>query len=257
MTSPADQLSPNFKMHSVLNEAKTKAKGRPIYDDIEVVEIRFAGDRQKVAVFPAHEPEPNATRAAATNGDGPVTYAEVYSRQYRAFKERTSQSVSGTPLSELPFLTEGKRSELRALNIHTAEALAGLDGTPLKTLGMGGRELKNQAQAYLDTADATADTTEQAATIASLREQLAAKDAELRSLAEGRRPADGAQGDGDDAGEDAGGEGDDETRDLAELSDAELKAFIRQETSEPVRGNPSRETLLERAMELATRPEAE
>jgi hypothetical protein len=75
-----------------------------------------------------------------------VTYAEVYNEQYRKFKAGQQQTVSGTPLSEAPFLTEGKRRELRALNIHTVEQLAGLDGANLKTLGMGGREWKNQAR---------------------------------------------------------------------------------------------------------------
>ena len=37
------------------NKAKSAAAGRPIYDEgMEVVEVRFAGDRNKVSVFPAH-----------------------------------------------------------------------------------------------------------------------------------------------------------------------------------------------------------
>ena len=64
---------------------------------------------------------------------------------------------AGTPLSELTFLSQGKRLELKALNIHTAEALASLDGGPLKMLGIGGREMKNQAAAYLAKAAGNAD----------------------------------------------------------------------------------------------------
>jgi hypothetical protein len=67
---------------------------------------------------------------------------------------------------------EGKRRELKALGVNTVEQLASLDGTPLKQLGMGGREMKNQAQAYLDNAAGSADVTNLAAQVAALTQQL-------------------------------------------------------------------------------------
>lgn len=54
----------------------------------------------------------------------------------------------------------------------------------------------------------------------------------------------------DDAGEEQG------DKRLEDCTDAELKAFIKRETGEAVKGNPSRQTLIERAMEIATSPEA-
>ncbi len=101
-----------------------------------------------------------------------MSYAEAYPEQYRKFKASEQQTVAGTPLSEAPFLTEGKRRELRALNIHSIEALAALDGQNLKTLGMGGRELKNQAVAYLEKAQGSADVTGMAAQIAKMQENI-------------------------------------------------------------------------------------
>ncbi|ESX44281.1 hypothetical protein X764_03720 [Mesorhizobium sp. LSHC440A00] len=62
---------------------------------------------------------------------------------------------------------------MKALGVHTVEQLASLDGTPLKQLGMGGRELKNQAQAYLDNAAGSADIVNLAAQVAALTQQLA------------------------------------------------------------------------------------
>lgn len=157
-----------FNSHQELNPTESAVKGRPIFDDIEICEIRFPGDLKCWSVFPAHEAEPNATREAGHV----ITYAEFYNDQYKAFKNKEQQTVAGTPLSEAPFLTEGKRRELRALNIHSVEALAGLDGANLKMLGMGGREWKNQAQAYLDAAAGTADVTALAAKNADLQTQL-------------------------------------------------------------------------------------
>ena len=302
-------------MHTIANEAASKSAGRPIFDQLEIVEIRFAGDRQKVAVFPAHDVDPNATRdalAAGTIHSGDViTYAMAHPTQYRRFKSMEAQDVSGTPLSEAPFLQQSKRLELRALNIHTVEALAALDGTPLKQIGMGGRELKNQAIAYLEKAAGSADVTAMAAQIVALQQQLKDRDDLIdnyasrqkkgpyqrgveRSLA---REAEDEQRRAAEAGDDgeqpvepqtaeeaivlAREEGEDDpeaaarqrypqlfddgnanrataadqgaTKALDDCSDAELKAFISAETGEPVKGNPSRATLIKRATELAQR----
>jgi hypothetical protein len=163
-----------FRMHAELNEVKSTTAGRPIYDEYEVCEISFPANKHTVGVFPATE--------YAGWGDDPVTgqrtritYAQKYNQQYLAFKSGSAQSLGGTPLEELTFLTQGKRLELKALNIHTAETLAALDGAQLKMLGMGGRELKNQAQTYIDAANKTADA-------AHLKNELASRDDEIAKL---------------------------------------------------------------------------
>jgi ribosomal protein L12E/L44/L45/RPP1/RPP2 len=260
MSANANLIHPTFRVNTALNEARSKKMGRPVFDEMEVIEIRFAGDKQKVAVFPAHEVDPEATRE---NNNQPVTYAQRYNKQYLDFKNQTTQSLSGTPLEELPFLTQSRRRELKALNIHTAEALAALDGNPLRQIGHGGRELKNQAQAYLDNAAKSVDVVSLAAQVAALQQQLEERDAAIARFradpaaaapvstdADGDDPEDEDEEQDDDAGEEQG-----EKR-LEDCTDAELKAFIKRETGEPVKGNPSRQTLIERAMEIATQPEA-
>ena len=150
-----------------------------------------------------------------------ITYAERWSDQYKRFKAKAHQVAEGTPLSELPFLTEAKRSELRALSIYTAEALAALDGQPLKNLGQGGRDLKNQAQAYLDRAAGTADVTKMAAEIADLKALVA----ELRS--------------------------DKPVSEFQAWSSDQIKDWIEGKIGERPKGNPSHTTLVNRADEIA------
>jgi hypothetical protein len=212
---------PRFYIHTTKNEAKSREAGRPIYDDMEVVEIRFAGDRNKVSVFPAL-----AICGEAQDEDGntrKITYAERWADQYKRFKAKSQQIAEGTPVDELPFLTQAKRSELKALSIYTAEALAALDGLPLKNLGQGGRDLKNQAQAYLDRASGSADVTKMASKIQEL-EQLVA---ELRS-----DKVDGSS-------------------QFASLSADQIKDWIEEKIGERPRGNPSHATLVKRADEIA------
>jgi hypothetical protein len=218
-----------FRADKVKNEAKSVEAGRPIYDDIELCEVRTAGDRETVKVFPAH-----AFHQWAMNEEGEqeqITYAQRWSEQYRRFKERRAQIQEGTPLSELPFLTEAQRSTLKALNVHTAETLASIDGPRLKTLGMGGREWKNQAQAYIDNASGSANVTAMAAKIEMLQQQIAALSAAPQPVAPAESPATADDFDG--------------------YSDDDLKDYIATQVGARPRGNPNRDTLLRMAREAA------
>lgn len=164
-----DNLSlvvPFFRSEPFQDIEASQREGRPIFREREICEMRIAGDRNFRPVVPAHD--------MWTRIDGEeVTYAQRFSDAYARFKENREQIAVGTPLSELPFLTESKRAELRALNVHTAEALASLDGKPLSNLGMQGRELKTQATAYLENATGSAASTAMAKELALLRAELA------------------------------------------------------------------------------------
>jgi hypothetical protein len=111
---------------------------------------------------------------------------------------------------------------LKALSIYTAEALAALDGQELKNLGQGGRELKNQAQAYLDRASGSANVTKMASKIEEL-EQLVA---ELRSEKPG-------------------------ASEFSSWSADQIKDWIEEKIGERPKGNPSHATLVKRADEIA------
>ena len=165
-----------------------------------------------MAVVPAH------SFSDAVDGL-PRTYAERWPEEYARFKAGHEQVASGTPLSELPFLTEAKRQELRALKVYTAEALASLDGKNLAALGINGREWKEQATAYLDRAKGSARDVAMAAEIEALRARVA----ELQ-------------------GEPTAAPDDDEKN--------RIKAEIRELTGSAPRGNPSVETLRDMLADL-------
>lgn len=212
-----------FKTVSRKDNAASKKQGRPIFRDIEACEIRFSGDRNRVTVQPAH------AVWKYDNGE-PITYAMRFSDQYQRFKANGVQVQAGTPLEELPFLTQAKRLELKALSIYTAEALAEIDGQPLKNLGMGGRELKNQAVAYLEKANGSADVTAMASEIALLKQRLS----------ELERPAPIPEPEPEQT---------EMTNEWSEYTDDELKALIKEQTGSAPRGQPSRETLVRMAQE--------
>jgi hypothetical protein len=172
-----------FKHHAIKNEGRSIKEGRPIYDDMEICEIRFAGSRN-VSVFPALAFS-HWTIDPETQEQIAVTYAERFQRQYRQFKEHTMQTKSGTPLAQVPFLTEARRAELRALNIYTIEALAQVDGQELKNLGSYGRDLKNKAIEFIADAKVGAPTAEMMAELEALRarNQILEEDNKLMATA--------------------------------------------------------------------------
>jgi len=181
---PDEAVVALFKHHAIKNEAASAAAGRPMFDDIEICEIRFPGSRN-LSVFPAtafshwaSDPETGEQTA--------ITYAERFRRQYQQFKGQHAQTKQGTPLMHVPFLTEARRAELRALNIYTLEQLAGIDGIELKNLGGGGRDLKNKAMEYMAESRDNASNTMLAAELEALRARNAILEEDAK-LAQAKR----------------------------------------------------------------------
>lgn len=199
------------------NKFKTHEEGRPVFDDIEMVEILAPADRQRSLIVPAMA---EWKRFGTTK----VSYAERFKDHYKRFKANEGPVVEGTPLSEAPFLTQGQRMSYKALDIYTVEQIAGLSGQGIKNLGVGGIAVVQQAKAYLETASGTATT---AAMLVRI-EELEAK------LREALKPV--------PLPDDAYDEMDLET----------LKAHIESKTGSRPRGNPSIVTLIAMARDLDT-----
>lgn len=259
MSSNDNLIGATFKTVPVENPTKSHKSGRPMFDDMEIVEIRMAANKQTVGVFPAHEvwkivDQPDGARE-------PVTYAQRFKDQYVKFKNNEAQSQSGTPLAELPFLTQAKRSELKALNIHTAETLAALDGHPLKVLGPGGRELKNKAQAYIENAAGSADTLRLIAENEAMKTQLNAMQKQMNDLvgAAPRVPSTAVESDDETGSEDDDAEDDpaEEVSTFQMWEDVEIKNFIKDRTGTAPKGNPNHETLVRMADEIVAKEIAE
>jgi hypothetical protein len=182
-TSPKGSVNVRFYVHTTINEFKTKAAGRPIYDEMEVCELSYPGNKTSTHVAPANTVcEWAEISDEYSNSRMEVTYAMKYNEQYLKFKSGDASSMGGTPLEELTFLSVGKRLELKALKIHSAETLAGLDGNALKMLGQGGRDLKVQAQAYLDTSLKNASATQLHEALSTRDDKIAKLEAALNSL---------------------------------------------------------------------------
>lgn len=204
--------------------------GRPIFKDVEEIVIRSPGDRNRSLVAPA---DACAKRHPETNRPWP--YKERFPKHYEAFLAHRQYVGSGTPLSELPFLTEAKRAELRALNIYTAEHLRGLEGPQLKTLGMGGRDLQQAAARWLEKAEGGAVEARLQRENDDLKSRLDALEAMLKEKPVSEPVEEKLEESPFDA-----------------MSDEDLKAYLADNGTTP-RGNPSRKSLLRMAEEVASK----
>jgi len=213
-----------FKNFAIQNDAKTVLEGRPIFDDVEICEIRFPGSRS-MSPFPATAVSHWATDPH-TGGQVKVTYAERFPRQYQQFKQHVAQTKSGTPLSHAPFLTEGRRAELRALNIYTVEALAHVDGQELKNLGQGGRDLKNRAMEYIAEAKTNAPTLQLQTELDALRARNAVLEEDMAAVKKQQA-----------------------TSEFDDMTEDQLRDFIKTHTGHTPQGNVNRKTLLRMAMD--------
>lgn len=201
------------------NKFASNKEGRPVFDDIEMVEILAPADRARSLLVPAHA---EWKRFGTTR----VTYSERFKDHYKRFKANEGPVVEGTPLSEAPFLSMAQRASFKALDIYTVEQLASLSGQAIKNLGVGGLAVVQQAKGYLETASGTAET-------AALLIRVEELEAKLRDALK-PKPA------GDESAHAA----------FEEMGLEDLKSYIEDKTGSRPRGNPSVPTLIAMAREI-------
>jgi regulator of replication initiation timing len=119
--------------------------------------------------------------------------------------------------------------------------LAQLEGTPLTRLGMGGREMKNQAEAYLKRAKEGALDAKLAAQNAALQAEIEKMREQLANVIE-RQPKPAAPQEEEPA-----------PREIVDMSYDDLRAFIKEKTGTAVKGRPAKTTLVAMAEEASAR----
>ena len=206
---PKATIHVEFFAESVEDRGASRKAGRPIFKEIERVRIMFPGDNKRKPVFNAHE---RAGLHPETGAE--VTYAEMYPAHYEAFKKQVELIGDGTPLGELPGMPGSKVKEYKAVNIHTIEAMAGLDDRTVQKLGMGTRSWKDKAVAWLS-GDSLSEIEKLKNEIASL------KAAQVPSAV-----------------------------DFGTWEPEDIKAFIEDKTGARPKGNPSKDTLVAKANEI-------
>lgn len=154
-----DNALVRFSLRPVENKEKSAAEGRPIFEDVEYVEIMTPGDKSSIVSRALRE-----------------TDKQRFRRQYAAWKAdaQNSQPIIGTRLAEWPQVTRSQVEELRYFNVHTVEQLAEVSDGNIRNVGPI-MALRKKAQDFVAAAKGNAP-------LAQLRDELAKRDNELEAL---------------------------------------------------------------------------
>lgn len=168
------------------NNFQSEKAGRPIFDTSLIVEVMVPGSRESTPEF---EVERVYCEEAGLDASGnrlverSPKYVQ-YAAQIDAYKAQNGTGLaSGTPISQWPNVDTGTAATLKAAGIFTVEMLAGVQDTHLPNLGMGGRVLRDQAQAFLQSRTFGVPTAQMSAETTHLREQVERLTNERDSLA--------------------------------------------------------------------------
>ena len=125
-----ERLHVRFFTKPTMNTFRTELEGRPIYEDLEYIEIWIPGDKSNINVRPIQL-------------DDKMRFKKRYDEWKSGIVKQT-----GTPLKLMPFLSESQVEELAYFRITTVEQLANVADSSIQNMhGLTG--YKTQAQAYL------------------------------------------------------------------------------------------------------------
>lgn len=159
------RVIPMFFIESVPDEVASATAGRPIFRDEERVEIIFPGN-------------PHTRPVKIVTNEERMKWPE----QYAKFKAGQEMALDGTPIEEWPRLKKSQVYELKALGFLTIESVAAMNDLAIQRIGMGGRELKALAAAFLDDAERNKLNEQQNAVINRQDAELAALKNQLAQL---------------------------------------------------------------------------
>ncbi|HHA18196.1 MAG TPA: hypothetical protein ENK70_00625, partial [Methylophaga sp.] len=122
-----------FFNKSIQHAGLSKKKNRPVFNNVEYVEIIISGDKNNRPVLKVND-----------------THRRRFEKEYSAFKRGEDEVLQGTPISEWNGISRTRADELKSMGIKTIESLAELPDTYMKRLGFGGVELRKKALAYFN-----------------------------------------------------------------------------------------------------------
>jgi hypothetical protein len=161
---------PEFYTEAVQNQAGSREAGHAVFDDVEMVRLHKRGTtnqatEERVATLRKHKPDMWA-------------FLDPY---YQSWKRGLEGPVDGSALANWPPISKAMLQTLRALHIHTVEALAALTDADVVRVGPGAIRLRDQARAWATAAEQTGKIAEQ---LVARDERISAQAAQIAELTE-------------------------------------------------------------------------
>lgn len=168
--NPDAALSVRFYSKPVQNHSASTEQGRPIFADIDYVQIFTPGNQLNIIDAPATE-----------------SHKARFPRHWAHYQNTKGGDTGiGTPLNEWPMITAAQAEELKALKFFTVESVAHASDAQIENIGMCGgmapHSFRARALAYLTAASDSAFPQKQAEEIEKLRIENTAHQAEMAEL---------------------------------------------------------------------------
>jgi hypothetical protein len=158
----------SFEYKTAKNNFLSDKEQRPVFDKVLIGTIKSPGQQKSELDMEFIREDINGNERKNENA------WKLYGEQAKAFiNKTTSPEMQGTPIEKMPGIDMKVAASLKALNVFTVEALAVVNDTGLAAIGMGGRKLKAEAEAYV----ASCKNKEQAQELLS---KYAAENAEMK-----------------------------------------------------------------------------
>lgn len=161
-----DKLAVRFFMQPIQDELQSIEAGRPVFRDVEYIEIGIPGDKLLIQIHPVTAED-----------------RRRFPREWAAFGQDAAGGGSiGTPLTEWGGITRSQAEELAYFRVRTVEQLASLADANALNLGPI-QALKRRAQDFIEKAKSDAPFEKLRAEKAEADERLAALESQLHKQA--------------------------------------------------------------------------
>ncbi len=163
-----------FQQRQIEDRTASTATGKYATKTVDIAIIRQSGSSN------SNEIEANDWLERISHNPGyPPEWVDGFRKHYALWKQGQEAPLNGTPIREWGAISPDQRNHMLQLLIMTVEDLAAANESTLMRIGMGGRELKQKAQTWLNTAN---DVGKAAAELGALRVENAAIKDEMEKL---------------------------------------------------------------------------
>ena len=168
--NPDAALVVKFYTKAVHQPFRSTQEGRPIYSDVDYIQIFTPGNQLNIIDTPVR-------------GEHQARFAQQWAA-YKSGKEGGAEF--GTPVNQWPFLSASQAEEFRAVKFFTVEQLANASDGQLQALGMiGGMNahvIRERAKAFLSASAGNAPTEKLAQENEELKQQMADLQRQMQAL---------------------------------------------------------------------------
>lgn len=168
-----------FEKRAVEDRNATIESGRYTAKDAVFVLITPAGTKDRIERDA--EEWLAQMRFQAQQSRLPMEFLTYYERAYEAWKRQEEVPLSGTPINRCSLFSPAQVESLKQANVKTLEDLANANEEIIARIGMGGRNLKTQAENWLKSSQDIGVTTAQLSALQIANAELKTKNEALEA----------------------------------------------------------------------------